>query len=134
MEMRNCKKCGKVFASFGDKVCVDCKREEDELFTKVKEYIYDHPRASIKEVSRETEVDEDIILRYMREGRIEVADDSLSTLTCEKCGKIIRTGKYCVDCQKKLYNTLNTAMTMSKMEDKQSGPRMYSENLRKEED
>lgn len=134
MEMRNCKKCGKVFTSLGDKICPDCKRAEDELFTKVKEYIYDHPRASIKEVAEETEVDEEIILRYMREGRIEVADDSLSTLTCEKCGKIIRTGKYCIDCQKKLYNTLNTAVTMSKMESKESGPRMYSENLRKDED
>ena len=130
MEMRNCKKCGKVFASIGDKICPDCKREEDELFIKVKEYIYEHPHASIKEIAAETEVDEEIILRYLREGRIEVAEDSVSTLTCEKCGKVIRTGKYCVDCQKKLYNTLNAAMEISKARAIYDGPKMHSEDLR----
>lgn len=125
MEMRNCKKCGRVFSSFGDKICPDCKREEDELFTKVKDYIYDHPHASIKEVAEETEVEEEIILRFMREGRIEVADDSLSTLTCEKCGVAIRTGRYCVDCQKKLVGGLSAAMELSK-KSQYTGPVMHT--------
>ena len=125
MEMRNCKKCGRVFSSFGDKICPDCKREEDELFTRVKEYIYDHPHASIKEVAEETEVEEDIILRFMREGRIEVADDSLSTLTCEKCGAAIRTGRYCANCQKQLVGGLSAAMELSK-KNQYTGPVMHT--------
>lgn len=126
MEMRNCKKCGKVFSSFGDKICPECKREEDELFTKVKDYIYDHPHASIKEIAEETQVSEDTILRYLREGRIEVADDSLSTLTCEKCGKSIKSGRYCQECSTKLANQMNAAVAMSKARAEYNGPIMHT--------
>lgn len=131
MDMRNCKTCGKVFASLGERVCPDCKQKEDEMFVVVKEYIYDHPKASITEVSEETGVDESIILRYMREGRIEVAEGSISVLTCEKCGKSISTGKYCPDCQKKLVNQLSQAQAFSRHKDDYNGPKMHSEDLRK---
>lgn len=129
MEMKNCKKCGRVFASMGDKICPECKEKEDEMFTVVKDYIYDHPHATVKEISADTEVEEETILRYLREGRIEVADDSLSLLTCEKCGKSIRTGKYCPECAKKLTNALNTAVAMSKIRDQYTGPIMHTQDL-----
>lgn len=132
MEMKNCKNCGKVFAAnLGEKICQECQRKEDEMFTVVKEYIYDHPHASVKEISEGTEVDEDTILRYLKEGRIEVAEDSLSTLKCEKCGKAIRSGRYCPECTSKLSNALSTAMALSKMKEVYTGPVMHTQDLNK---
>lgn len=131
MEMKNCKKCGRVFASFGDKICPECKAAEDELFVTVKEYIYDHPHASIKEIAEETQVEEDTILRFLREGRIEVADDSLSTLTCEKCGAPVKSGRYCPECAKKLANSMNAAVALSKIKNEYTGPVMHTQDMNK---
>lgn len=130
MEMRNCKKCGRVFAAgFGEKICLECKEKEDEMFTVVKDYIYDHPHATVKEISQETEVEEETILRYLREGRIEVAEDSLSLLTCEKCGKSIKSGKYCNECAAKLSNALNTALDNARAKNAYTGPIMHTQDL-----
>ena len=102
MEMRNCKKCGKIFASYGERVCEDCKNEEDKVFMKLKEYIYDNPSTSIKKLSEGTEVEESVILRFIREGRIELSSPEGIELECEMCGAKIYVGKYCEKCKKKL--------------------------------
>lgn len=100
MNVRNCKECGKIFQYDGiSKLCYQCRREDDENYKKVREYLYEHPRAALVTVSEETEVSEDSILRYLREGRLEIVGDSPGlVLDCERCGKSIRTGRYCNEC------------------------------------
>lgn len=100
MNIRNCKECGKLFQYDGiSKLCFTCRKNDDEDFRRVKEYLYENPKETITVVSEETEVSEDKILRYLREGKLEITGDSAGILLdCESCGKAIRTGRYCDQC------------------------------------
>ena len=68
MDLKNCIECGRSFASKdGEKLCKRCleKKVEDD-FKKVRDYLYDHPGADIKEVSEVTGVEEKIILKLKK--------------------------------------------------------------------
>lgn len=108
MNIRNCSKCGKIYAYDGtSKLCPKCRKEEEEEFKRVKEYIYDHPEANIQLVSEETGVPVKKILRYLREGRLELKDEHNNLiLACERCGKPIKTGRFCDMCVKELQREL----------------------------
>lgn len=98
MELRNCARCGKLFLYKGSPYCPECQKLDDEDFAKVKDYLYENPGAPLMEVSEATQVPPDKVLRYLKEGRLELASEQDSILRCERCGKPIRTGRYCEAC------------------------------------
>jgi flagellar operon protein (TIGR03826 family) len=104
MNLKNCPKCGKLFAKKANyKLCPVCRDSEENDFEKVKDYLWDNPKASIEEVHNETGVDRDLIIKFVRDGRliaegIEVNFD----LECKRCGDPIAKGKYCASCQRDL--------------------------------
>src|SRR5690554_2545324 len=96
MDVRNCRTCGKLFNYLsGPPICPTCANALDKKFEMVKEYIYDHPRVGIKEVSEECEVSVAQITQWIREERLTFAEDSMIGLDCEGCGVTIRTGRFC---------------------------------------
>lgn len=97
MDIRNCKRCNRIFQFSGNKYCPGCVMELDELYRKVRDYLYRNPDSNILEVSEATGVEEDIILEFLREGRLELKEPSLA-LTCERCDKPITTGRMCKEC------------------------------------
>lgn len=106
MALKNCEKCGRAFASVDEMtLCSRCiKENEDNNFKKVRNYLYDNPGADIKELARETGVDEKVILQFIRDGRIgsiKGANVSHDARECKKCGKSIVVGTICDDCRKK---------------------------------
>ena len=56
MQLRNCRRCGKLFNYVGKPICNECVQQDEKDFELVKAYIYDHPKATITEVSKETGV------------------------------------------------------------------------------
>lgn len=101
MDIRNCRRCSRIFQYKGSKYCSSCMLELDDIFIKVRDYIYDNPDANILTVSQETEVEEGIILEFLREGRLELTSPSLDFL-CERCDTPIVSGRFCNDCIRKL--------------------------------
>ena len=72
-EIKNCKKCGRMFASIdGADLCKECGFEEEELFRKVREYLYDNPGTSIYSLSSIFNVNIRRIRRLVSEGKFEV--------------------------------------------------------------
>ncbi|TCL64806.1 hypothetical protein EDC14_1018105 [Hydrogenispora ethanolica] len=71
MEIRNCKRCGKIFNFVGVEICNNCFLQEQTEFEKVREFIYGHPNTTVPEVSKATGVDVRVISRFLREGRLE---------------------------------------------------------------
>jgi len=71
--------------------------ELDEMFIKVRDYLYEHPKANVMEASEGTGVEEEVILEFLKQGRLELSEPSLSYV-CERCEKPITTGRYCQDC------------------------------------
>ncbi|AFS77318.1 flagellar operon protein YvyF [Gottschalkia acidurici 9a] len=99
MDIRSCLKCERAFSYDGEDLCPKCRYEDDEDFKIVKEYLYDNPGADVNKVTKETGVDLKKILRYLKEGRIEIAEGSANTLlSCERCGKAVNTGRFCKKC------------------------------------
>jgi flagellar operon protein (TIGR03826 family) len=99
MEVKSCKRCGKLFQYVtGKTVCPDCKKREEELFQIVKDYLREHPGAIIKEVSEETGASIPMIEGFLKAGRLQVSEDSPMSILCEKCGTKIKTGRFCNSC------------------------------------
>lgn len=103
-DVRNCRRCGKVYNYIGGQpICLDCKQEDEMMFRKVKEYLYDNPRASISQVSNELGISVSRIKAYLKEGRLEIiGSGSNMILECENCGKAISTGRFCIECSKEI--------------------------------
>ena len=57
MDVRTCRKCGRLFNYLsGPPVCSACRDEMEKKFTTVKEYIRENPGASMKEIAEENDV------------------------------------------------------------------------------
>jgi predicted amidophosphoribosyltransferase len=103
MDVRNCKGCGKLFNYIqGPPLCPTCARALDAKFEEVKEYVYDHPRVGIQEVSEVFDVSVAQIKQWIREERLSFAEDSMIGIDCEGCGVSIKTGRFCKQCKDKL--------------------------------
>lgn len=108
METRICESCKHMFRYIaGPVICPQCRAKQEELFKLVKEYLREHPGANVPEVTEATGVSSKLILRFLREGRLEVTEESPIALTCERCGKRILTGVRCEACERVLLKELN---------------------------
>lgn len=105
-----CDKCGSIYNFNGEKICPKCLAEMDEQFEKIKKYLQQNPNAGVAEIAEETEVDEKVILHFLREGRLELAKTD-AFLKCVNCSAPIASGRYCQKCSLSLSNTLNSAIS-----------------------
>ena len=72
MNVRNCKKCGRIFNYVsGMPICMQCKEKLEEKFQEVKKYIQENRHASIPQVSEACEVSTNQIQQWLREERLE---------------------------------------------------------------
>lgn len=112
MDLVNCKDCGRTFASeSGEAYCRRCRNKNVENeFKIVREYLYDHPGATVAEVSEETGVAETIIMKFLRDERLEIIEDENALLSCQKCGKSIKTGKLCDSCKNEMKSELTKVL------------------------
>jgi|LSQX01.1.fsa_nt_gb predicted amidophosphoribosyltransferase len=101
MELKNCRRCGRVYQRVLGNVCPSCTEKMDEDFVKIRGYIDEHPSANISIVAEETGVPERTILQLLRDGRLEFYK-AAESLECKRCGVWIKVGSYCEDCIKKL--------------------------------
>lgn len=105
MNLINCRECGKVFASTGQKVCPDCRKSEEEKFELVKDYLWDHPNSKVTEVSEATGVEEKVIIKFIKESRLQSSGLKIDyELKCKSCGKKINSGVYCESCRIKMFS------------------------------
>lgn len=111
MNVRNCRKCGRLFNYIaGYQMCPACKEALETKFQEVKEYVRDHKGASINEVSEACDVEQAMIRQWLREERLELAEDSGIMLSCDACGALIRSGKFCLKCKNNLANGFNNLL------------------------
>lgn len=128
-DIRNCKRCGRIYTYIGGPpICPTCIEQDEADFRRVKEYLYNNPGASMSEVSEVLEVSVEKITRFLKDGRLEIVGDSNLILECESCGKSIKTGRYCQECQNGLTRELsNTARQISESLPGESAPKRQIE-------
>ena len=107
MRISNCKRCGKLFTSETNLVCMSCIEEEEEVFGKIKEFLIENPLATVFHVSTSLNISINTIKRYLREGRLEIIQRENQNnvfLTCKSCGLSISSGYYCESCATSIHH------------------------------
>lgn len=114
-ELRNCIRCGKVFAYTYNPVCNKCLEQEEEEFKRVKEYIYENPGSTVFEVSEATGVSVEKIMKFLREERLELSSENANLLLeCESCGRPIKSGRYCEECKNQIASEMKREFGLNK--------------------
>lgn len=109
MDVRNCRKCGRLFNYvMGPIMCQQCREALEVKFQEVKKYVYEHPGCGISEVSDACEVEAKQIKQWLREERLQFSEDSAVLLNCESCGAPIRSGRFCEKCKNSMAHTLES--------------------------
>jgi hypothetical protein len=71
MPVMNCRACGNPFnGGLNEPLCQSCKEREIQMFQKVRDYLREHPTATVEEIAEGTEVDSRIIMRFINQGRL----------------------------------------------------------------
>ena len=108
-DIRNCKRCGRVFVYVGIPVCTGCLDKEEEQYRKVKRYLDTNPRAGIEETSDETGVPSEMVIEFLRQGLLVTAPGPGGQLTCMICKKPITRGRICPKCETSLMTMADKA-------------------------
>lgn len=136
MNIKNCKKCNRIFADDSFDLCPICRNNDAEEFKAVKDFLYDNPGADIQTVSEVTGVDTKKILKFLREGKLEITDNSPNLiLDCERCGAPIKTGKFCNKCisemEREFRGAVSSNIPAARKDLGKSSDRMYIAERRK---
>lgn len=75
--IRTCQRCKKLLTHCYEvsSLCPDCIDRDKEDYRLVKEYIQSHANTNIYEVSQETGVSLKVIMRFINEDRVQVAEN-----------------------------------------------------------
>jgi ribosomal protein L32 len=129
MNVVNCKACGRLFNVLSSEtLCPQCSKKIEDKFQEVKQYLEEHPEASINELSSNCEVSVKQLKQWVREERLTFSANSVEGIECEKCGKMIRTGRFCDDCKSKITNNLMNAIDKPKIPEKPAVSKRDHEN------
>ncbi|MCX4338575.1 MAG: hypothetical protein OSJ72_02915 [Lachnospiraceae bacterium] len=96
-----CSECGgvMVFQGLGEYKCEKCGSVDYDDYGKARNYVEKHMGANAAEVGRATGVSQRSIRDMLKEGKLEVAKNSVIFLKCEICGTLINSGRYCSKCE-----------------------------------
>lgn len=94
------------YKSHGEYECKSCGAIFLDDYGKVRKFIEVNGPSPAVIISEETGVSIDKINELLRQGRVEIPENSDIFIKCESCGTDIRYGKYCPTCAARLSKTL----------------------------
>lgn len=107
-ELANCSRCNEVFVKSVRPICRDCFEEEEEAFKLVYRFLSKQKNrsASLVEIVEATEVEEDLIVKFIKENRLQTSQFPNLGYPCKKCKEPIVSGRLCVNCSNELLTEL----------------------------
>lgn len=107
-ELANCPNCGEVFVKSIRNICQECFYEEEKAFETVYRYIRQkkNREATITEISEATGVEEQLIIKFIKENRIRAVNFPNLNYPCERCHQPIAQGRLCQSCSDGLKHDL----------------------------
>ena len=108
-ELANCRICNGLFVKKLREVCERCQREEDHALATVQRFLRlrKNKNATMAEVVAATGVEQDLILKFVKEKRILLSTLPNLVYGCAKCGTSISEGEFCYSCVQELQKDLN---------------------------
>lgn len=107
--MKNCESCGAIFVDPTRTICRDCYYKEEEAFQTVYRFITKkkNREATITEIVKATGVEEELIIKFMKQNRLRASQFPKLAYPCESCGVDIVEGRLCTDCQQEIKRDLS---------------------------
>lgn len=85
-------------------ICRDCYLKEEEAFEIVYKFLRKRTNreATLKEIVEATGVEEELIIKFIKEKRLRTSDFPKLAYPCERCGIDIVSGRMCQSCSDSL--------------------------------
>ena len=100
-QVDNCPNCGAIFVknAFRD-ICTECAKAEEKIFDEVYKFIRKRVNrtATMEQVIEATGVTESLLVKFIKKGRISLAQFPNLGYPCDRCGEFTRSGRICVKC------------------------------------
>ncbi|MBO2944851.1 flagellar protein [Paenibacillus sp. F411] len=109
MNLGNCPRCGRLYTVNLRELCNECVKGIEKEYEKCASYLREEKGATIYELSEATEVSLRQITKFIREGRISIADAPNMAYPCEVCGNLIQESNMCDSCRSRLTRELRQA-------------------------
>ena len=126
--IRNCPRCKKVFHFIHSPICDDCVKEEADIFERVRDHLKEHPGLTVIQLSDQTNVSSKKILKYIKDGKLELASGEIR---CEKCGCNVPTGRYCEECIEMMAKKAMLAVQEGRDDATAKGQKMFMDRSRR---
>ncbi|TRM10237.1 hypothetical protein FH966_00065 [Lentibacillus cibarius] len=107
-ELANCSRCGTVFVKTARDICPSCYKEEEQAFQVVYRFLRkrENREATMNEIIKATGVEEALIIKFVKTGRLRTSEFPKLAYPCERCGVAIVRGRFCASCIEQLKNDL----------------------------
>jgi flagellar operon protein (TIGR03826 family) len=122
MNLDNCPRCGRLYVKNILNLCQPCIKELEHEYETCVIYLRENRGTTIQELSDATEISIKEITRFIREGRISIANAPNMMYPCEVCGTLIRDGHMCDNCRNRLRKDLTNASKESAAVDSSKKP------------
>ncbi|MBD7943048.1 MULTISPECIES: TIGR03826 family flagellar region protein [Psychrobacillus] len=120
-ELKNCPSCGEFFNYTGlREVCNPCAMNEEKLYEIVYRFLRkrENRAATVDRIVEVTGVDEDLLHKWVRKGRLQPALFPNLGYPCDSCGKLTQVGKLCAKCSDELKSGLRQFEAAKEFRDK----------------
>ncbi|MFJ5769125.1 TIGR03826 family flagellar region protein [Psychrobacillus sp. NPDC093180] len=108
-ELKNCPSCGDFFNYTGIRdVCNNCATNEEKLYETVYRFLRkrENRAATVERIVEATGVEESLLHKWVRKGRLQPALFPNLGYPCDNCGKLTTQGKLCTGCTEELKTSL----------------------------
>ncbi|MCL2015142.1 MAG: hypothetical protein FWG68_02720 [Defluviitaleaceae bacterium] len=132
MQVMNCPRCKRLFHKFIAPVCPECEKKEEEQFQELRSFVDEGEYTTMKDIAENTGIPLKRILKYIREGRLQVKQGLDDALKCIQCGQPVDKGNFCKSCGDKIMNEFpdsTAALTKAKETINKPAPAAPKENL-----
>ena len=107
MDVKSCKKCGRLFNSILDyQLCDSCKRFMESSLQRTEYLLKANPSLSVEQLAEEAGVEISTIHEWIENGSLILPDNSSVIATCKNCGARISSGQYCDSCKQQIRSGL----------------------------
>ncbi|ASA26525.1 TIGR03826 family flagellar region protein [Paenibacillus donghaensis] len=108
MNLDNCPRCGRLYVKNIMDLCQPCIKDLEHEYEICVNYLRENRGTNIQELSDATDISIKEITRFIREGRISIANAPNMMYPCEVCGTLIRDGHMCDNCRSRLRKDLSS--------------------------
>lgn len=119
-EVANCPSCNQLFMKTAFRsMCDSCRKEEDRQFDLVYSFMRkrENRMATSHQITEATGVTEEMIFRFVKQGRLQITKFPNLGYPCDQCGALISQGKICDGCRNSLQRDLTSLADQEKKEE-----------------